>query len=192
VSQQGAKSISSNVSEAANGKLKILISLLYYFPHRTGLTIHVQSVAEELVKRGHEVTVLTARYNQSLPRDTVMHNGVRVVRLWTPPIAISRGMIMPAFPWAALGLMLQNDVISIHTPMLETALISVLAGIAGKTVVCSLYASRRFDPAEGRAERLYQRCDAPIFQLHGAAGRSIDRLQPRLCRQLLLSQAILG
>jgi hypothetical protein len=73
---------------SANGnkpdKLKILICLLYYFPHRTGLTIHVQRVAEELVRRGHEVTVLTARYNQALPRDSIMHNGVRVVRLWAP------------------------------------------------------------------------------------------------------------
>ena len=28
-------------------KLRILVALLYYFPHRTGLTIHVQRVAEE-------------------------------------------------------------------------------------------------------------------------------------------------
>jgi glycosyltransferase involved in cell wall biosynthesis len=119
----------------APDKLKILICLLYYVPHRTGLTIHVQRVAEELVRRGHEVTVLTARYHPSLPRDATMHNGVRVVRLWTPPIPISRGMVMPAYPWAALGLMLQHDVVSIHTPMLETALISVLAGIAGRKVV---------------------------------------------------------
>lgn len=116
-------------------RLKILMCLLYYFPHRTGLTIHVQRVAEELVRRGHEVTVLTARYNLSLPRDETVHNGVRVVRLWTLPIAISRGMVMPAYPWAALGLILQNDVVSIHTPMLETALVSVLAGLAGRKVI---------------------------------------------------------
>jgi glycosyltransferase involved in cell wall biosynthesis len=122
---------------AAPDKLKILICLLYYVPHRTGLTIHVQRVAEELVRRGHEVTVLTARYHPSLPRDATMHNGVRVVRLWTPPIPISRGMVMPAYPWAALGLILQHDVVSIHTPMLETALISVLASIAGRKVVAT-------------------------------------------------------
>jgi glycosyltransferase involved in cell wall biosynthesis len=97
----------------------------------------VQRVAEELARRGHDVTVLTARYHPSLPRDATMHNGVRVVRLWTPPIPISRGMVMPAYPWAALGLMLQHDVVSIHTPMLETALISVLAGIAGRQVVAT-------------------------------------------------------
>jgi glycosyltransferase involved in cell wall biosynthesis len=44
-------------------------------------------------------------------------------------------MVMPAYPWAALGLMLQHDVVSIHTPMLETALISILAGIARRKVV---------------------------------------------------------
>ena len=118
-------------------KLKILMCLLYYVPHRTGLTIHVQRVAEELARRGHEVTVLTARYHISLPRDAEMHNGVRVVRLWTPPIPISRGLIMPAYPWAALGLMMQHDVVFVNTPMAETALISVLAGIAGKPVVAT-------------------------------------------------------
>jgi len=117
-------------------KLKILISLLYYFPHRTGLTIHVQSIAEELARRGHEVTVLTARYNNSLPRDEVVHNGVRIIRLWAP-LHISRGMVMPAFPWAAYLAMRQADVVSIHTPMLETALVAVLAQLAGVKVIAT-------------------------------------------------------
>jgi glycosyltransferase involved in cell wall biosynthesis len=116
-------------------KLKILICLLYYFPHRTGLTIHVQRVAEELVRRGHEVTVLTARYRSDLPRDDVtMHEGVRIVRLWAP-IRMSRGMIMPAYPWAAFKLMKEHDVVSIHTPMLETALIAMLSKLTRKKLV---------------------------------------------------------
>ena len=118
-------------------KLKILIALLYYFPHRTGLTIHVQRVAEELAQRGHEVTVLTARYHISLPRDEVIHNGVRIVRLWTPPVAISRGMVMPAYPWAALGLMLQHDVVWVNVPMLETALMGVLSQLTGRKIVAT-------------------------------------------------------
>ena len=116
-------------------KLKILICLTYYFPHRTGLTIHVQRVAEELVRRGHQVTVLTARYNNQLPRDDVtMHEGVRVVRLWAP-IRISRGMIMPAYPIAVYNLLREHDVISIHTPLLETAVVSVAAGLTGHKVL---------------------------------------------------------
>lgn len=116
-------------------KLKILICLLYYFPHRTGLTIHVQRVAEELVRRGHEVTVLTARYSNDLPRDdTTMHEGVRIVRLWAP-IRLSRGMIMPAYPWALYKLMREHDVVSVHTPTPETALIAAISALVGKNVV---------------------------------------------------------
>lgn len=121
-------------SDSAERRLKILISLLYYYPHLTGLTRYVQLIAEELARRGHRVTVLTARYHQELPRDATMHNGVRVIRLWAP-IRISRGMMMPAYPWAMIRLMRQHDVVSIHTPMLETALVSVLAGIAKVTVI---------------------------------------------------------
>ncbi len=117
-------------------RLKILITLLYYVPHRTGLTLHVQRVAEELVRRGHEVTVLTARYHMDLPRDEVVVNGVRVVRLWAP-IRLSRGMIMPAYPWAAYGLIRQHDVVWISTPMLETALIAFIAERFGKRVVAT-------------------------------------------------------
>ncbi len=117
-------------------RLKILIALLYYVPHRTGLTLHVQRVAEELVRRGHEVTVLTARYRMDLPRDETVVNGVRVVRLWAP-LRMSRGMIMPAYPWAAWGLIRQHDVVWVNVPLLETALIAFLAERLGKKIVAT-------------------------------------------------------
>src|SRR5690349_3556370 len=104
----------------AERPLKILMALQYYVPHRTGLTLHVQRVAEALAARGHDVTVLTARYELGLPRDELVINGVRVIRLWAP-IRVSRGMLMPAYPYAALRLVQMNDVVSLHTPMLETA-----------------------------------------------------------------------
>lgn len=116
------------------GKLKILICILYYFPHRTGMQLYIQRISEELVKRGHQVTILTARHKPELTRDDEL-NGVRIVRLNVPPIAISRGMIMPAYPWAAYQLIKEHDVVSIHTPMLETALVSILAGLTGRKVI---------------------------------------------------------
>lgn len=143
-----------STARESGGKLRILICLLYYVPHRTGLTIHVQHVAEELARRGHEVTVLTARYKLSLPRDAEMHNGVRVVRLWVPPIPISRGMIMPAYPWAALGLMLQHDVVWVSTPMLETALVRLLAGLSRRPVVVTHHGDLILP--KGTANRLIQ------------------------------------
>lgn len=119
-----------------NRPLRILIFIHYYFPHRTGLTIHVQQVAEELVRRGHEVTVITTRYHHDLPRDEEMHNGVRVIRLWAA-FKFSRGMITPALPWAAYLAMRQADVVSIHTPTPEVGLVAAIAKIAGVNVVAT-------------------------------------------------------
>lgn len=112
--------------------LKVLICLLYYVPHRTGLTIYVQRIAEELVRRGHEVTVLTARYSNLLPRDEIA--GVRVVRLLSV-LKISRGMVMPAYPWAFYALARMHDVVSVHVPLAETAMIAGLAELADRPVV---------------------------------------------------------
>lgn len=118
----------------ADRPLKILIALQYYIPHRTGLTLHVQRVAEKLAERGHEVTVVSARFDKTTPRDEQVINGVRVIRLWAP-IRISRGMIMPAYPLAALRLMRIHDVVSIHTPMLETFIYAIWAKLLKKGIV---------------------------------------------------------
>jgi len=118
-----------------NRPLRILVALQYYLPHRTGVPIHVQRVAEALVRRGHQVTILTARHSIELPRDETI-NGVRLVRLWAP-LKVSRGMVMPAYPWAAWGLIRLHDVVWLHTPMLETSLLTVLARLQGKRVVAT-------------------------------------------------------
>ncbi len=115
-------------------KLRVLIALQYYLPHRTGLTLHVQRLAEGLAGRGHEVTVLCARHDQSTPRDEEWVGGVRIVRLWAP-IQVTRGTIMPAYPWAAFQLVRQHDVVSIHTPMLETPVFSVYTKLLRRGLV---------------------------------------------------------
>ncbi|HVS00108.1 MAG TPA: glycosyltransferase family 4 protein [Thermoanaerobaculia bacterium] len=120
-----------------DGKLKILICLLYYLPHRTGLTLYVQQLAEKLAARGHQVTVVCARHDRSTPAGESMENGVRVVRLWPLPLAISRGMVMPGYPWRVLRLMREHDVVSVHTPLLETALLGLLARLTGRRIVCT-------------------------------------------------------
>jgi len=60
--------------------VKILDALNFYLPHWTGLTAIAKSVAEGLAERGHEVTVLTSRPDQSLLCEEVIA-GVKVVRL---------------------------------------------------------------------------------------------------------------
>jgi len=122
----------TNASESR--KLKVLMAILYYLPHRTGMPIYVQRIGEELVRRGHEVTVLSVRHQPYLkPRENI--NGVNIVRLWAPPIPISRGMVMPMYPFSAYKLMRQHDVVHVHTPMLETALLSLIGGLTGRKVI---------------------------------------------------------
>ena len=124
------------MSDHPNGRLRILVALLYYLPHSTGLTIFVRRAAEELVRRGHEVTVLSARFRSDLPNDEVI-NGVRVRRLWPFPFTISRGMMMPGYPWMAARLIKEHDLLWVHTPLLETALLGWLAERAGRPLVAT-------------------------------------------------------
>lgn len=120
-----------------DGKLKILICLLYYLPHRTGLTLYVQQLAERLAARGHRVTVLCARHAPETPLGESLENGVRIVRLWPLPFALSRGMVMPGYPRALFRLLREHDVVSVHTPMLETALIRLAARLTGRRIVAT-------------------------------------------------------
>ncbi len=124
----------TETGDRPNRKLRILIILLYYHPHATGLTHYVRMLAEELVSRGHAVTVVASAHSRELPIGESTLNGVRVVRLWAP-IALSRGRIMPSYPWAINRLLREHDVVNIHIPLLETALVAFLAGMAGVQII---------------------------------------------------------
>lgn len=113
--------------------MKILMALTYYAPHRTGLTLYVQRLSEALAQRGHQVTILTCRFQPYLAREENL-NGVRVVRL-DPLVRISRGMVMPGYPLRAWSLVKEHDVIHVHTPLLEAALLSQFASWRKKPLV---------------------------------------------------------
>jgi len=90
--------------------LRILIVLTYYRPHTSGLTIYAERLARGLAARGHQVTVLTSRFNRSRPIEA-LEDGVRVVRA---PVLfrVSKGVIMPTFGWLATQLVREHDVVS--------------------------------------------------------------------------------
>jgi glycosyltransferase involved in cell wall biosynthesis len=94
--------------------MKILFALTYYRPHVSGLTIYVQRLAEALASRGHSVTVLTSRYDDSLPAEEDL-GGVHVVRV---PVAfrVSKGTIMPQYPAIAGRLVPEHDVVVGNLP----------------------------------------------------------------------------
>ncbi len=105
--------------------MRILIVLTYFEPHKSGLTVYAVRQARALVERGHEVTVLTSRYDPDLPLEELDH-GVRVVRL---PVAfrLSKGVIMPGMPFRAWRLLGEADIVNLHVPQVDAALITLLA-----------------------------------------------------------------
>lgn len=117
--------------------MKILIALTYYRPHYSGLTIYAEREARALVERGHEVTILTSRFDKSLPARE-MRDGVEIIRLnvW---LRISKGVIMPGMlPWS-WKLARRADVIHLHTPQLDAAPIALIARILHKPVVLTYH-----------------------------------------------------
>ncbi|HPV06096.1 MAG TPA: glycosyltransferase family 4 protein [Aggregatilineales bacterium] len=150
--------------------LKILVALQYYVPHRTGLTLHVQYVAEALAARGHDVTVVTARYDPSLPRDEQVVNGVRVIRLWAP-IRVTRGMVMPAYPYAAWKLVKMHDVVSIHTPMLETSIFGLYTRLLRKGLVITHHGDLILP--QGAFNRFVEAFTFANYRVAGAAAHHI-------------------
>lgn len=59
--------------------LKVSQSFAYF--GKQGWTIHVRSLARHLVRRGHELTVLTANYDRSQPEDAQTIDGVKLIYL---------------------------------------------------------------------------------------------------------------
>lgn len=138
-------------------------------PHRTGLTLYAQRLAEGLVRRGHTVTVLTSQYNRQLAREESV-NGVRVVRL-PAAFMISRGQVMPTYPLAAWRLARENDVVHLHTPLLEVALLSQYATWFKKPVIITHHGDLTLP--EGRHNRFIE---ATTFQLYKWAGAQAFRI----------------
>ena len=117
--------------------MRILVSLMYYRPHYSGLTIYTERLARALVKRGHKVTVLTSRYDPTFPEREV-RDGVTIIR---PRVMfkVSKGVIMPSMPLWAWRLIRQSDVINAHVPQPDAAVITVLSRLSGKPSVMTYH-----------------------------------------------------
>lgn len=71
--------------------MKIVFLARMYAPHKGGVERHVEGLAKELVKRGHEITVVTEQYAASLPLKQNI-KGVAVVRIPRQKLATKRGV----------------------------------------------------------------------------------------------------
>lgn len=117
--------------------MKVLLVLTYYHPHVSGLSIYAKRLATTLAQRGHQVTVLTSRYDRGLPAEELL-DGVRVIRA-PVLLRISKGVIMPSFPLVAWRLIREHDMISIHLPQFEASLVGLLGRLAGRPLVLTYH-----------------------------------------------------
>lgn len=117
--------------------MKILIALTYYRPHYSGLTIYAEREARALVQRGHQVTILTSRFEKDLPSREI-RDGVEVIRL-DVAMRISKGVIMPGMFPAAWKLVREADVVHLHVPQLDAALIALVARLFKKPLLLTYH-----------------------------------------------------
>ena len=119
--------------------MKILFSLTYYYPHISGLTIYAQRLAEALVARGHQVTVLTSQHNSELPRED-KHEGVRIVRV---PVSfrLGKGPVMPSYILTAPSLLRQHDIAILNLPNtpLETLTLASWGRLVSRRPLVAIY-----------------------------------------------------
>ncbi|GAB4397543.1 MAG: glycosyltransferase family 4 protein [Anaerolineales bacterium] len=117
--------------------MRILITLTYYRPHYSGLTIYVERLTKALARRGHNVTILTSRFDPSLPAYET-RDGVQIVRPWVMA-RVSKGVLMPTLPFQAFDLIRQADLINVHVPQLDAAPIALLARLMRRPVVLTYH-----------------------------------------------------
>jgi len=118
--------------------------LTYYRPHTSGLTIYAERLARGLVARGHQVTVLTSRFDRSCPLTTV-ENGVRVVRA---PVLfrVSKGVIMPTIGFLATREVLRHDVVCLHLPQFDAAGVAARGRLLGKPTTLTYHCDLKLPP----------------------------------------------
>ena len=124
--------------------MRILTVLTYYRPHTSGLTIYAERLAEAFARRGHQVTVLTSRFDPSTPPDE-MRNGVHIVRA---PVAlrVSKGVIMPTFGWLAWKYVAQSDIVQMHLPQFDAPGFATRARLLGKQAVLTYHCDLLLPP----------------------------------------------
>lgn len=113
--------------------MKILVTLSYYTPNISGLTLHAKILAEELAKRGHEVTVLTSQHDKNILQREIL-NGVSVIRV--PYLfKVGKGLFMPFYFLYAFRAVSPAEAILIHLPQFEGIIVAFLGRLLRKRIV---------------------------------------------------------
>jgi glycosyltransferase involved in cell wall biosynthesis len=114
----------------------------FYYPHAGGVESHVRSLVREFAREGHEVTVITSRYDRRLPKEERL-DGYRIVRTRTLGLAFNTPIDVGT---SRAVRTMDADVFHLHYPPPLTSYFATRA-LQGRTVPtcltyhCDLYLS---------------------------------------------------
>lgn len=124
--------------------VRILQVLYYYEPYTSGLTVYAARLAREMFARGHEVEIICARHESSLPRHEVTPDGIDITRLRVSA-RFDRAVILLSLLPTVLRRLDDVDVVHLHLPMAETAAIVLACRLRKKRVVVTHHADLVLD-----------------------------------------------
>lgn len=117
--------------------MKILVTLSYYRPHISGLTVCVQRLIGGLSKRNFEFTVLTSRHKNNLLKSGT-DNNTRIIR---SPALFTLGKV-PVMPWyifQAIREIKSHDLVWINLPQAEGLIVALMSKLFGKKIVTTVH-----------------------------------------------------
>ncbi len=131
----------------------------FFHPHAGGVESHVRGLAGEFAREGHDVTVVTSRYDRHLPVEESFE-GYRIRRSRTlgvafnTPIDVGTGRLLRSLP---------ADIVHLHYPPPLTSYFATRALAATRVPICLTYHCDLFlGGLAGRAlAALYQRAFLP-------------------------------
>ncbi|MFY9716475.1 MAG: glycosyltransferase family 4 protein [Thermoplasmata archaeon] len=131
----------------------------FFYPHAGGVESHVRTLAGELAREGHEVTVVTSRYQRDLPTHE-SRDGYRIVRspslgvVFNTPVDLAAGRTLRGVP---------ADIVHLHYPPPLTSFFAARALDGVGVPVCLTYHCDLYLPGlAGRAvSGLYERAFLP-------------------------------
>jgi len=155
--------------------LRVLVATHYWRPHRGGIETVAREQALRLLRRGHQVTVVTSRLGEDRARED--DQGLRLIRLRAANPLEARGVPYPLFSPAllpkALSLLRAHDVALVHS---HTFLPSVVLAAAGRALG---------KPVLVLQHNTYVEYPQPLRGLEDLADATLGALTLRLARRRL-------
>ncbi len=149
--------------------MKILITTTYYLPNVSGITVYIKILAEEMVKLGHKVTILTSWHDTTTKKEEVI-NGVKIKRLrvW---FKIGKGPIYPKLITSSINEIKNSQIVNCHLPQPESVWIALVAKIMGKRLILSHHTDLSF--WKGIKNKII---DGGVFACQLVAGSLADKI----------------